>query len=177
MPRAVYSAAVTSVTEMADDPGASGRLLFVLALFTGLLLRLVQLGSPDLFGPDEGAWAVGARNIVEGGLGQLLALSTTPLGEASGTPDVAEPGDILPADGVSDGEPRTIIKASSPHCWRYGPCGKRDSGPSATPALCLCQTRKRDPGSVSATCCPFIRTCSALPTSSSSRMPATRTGR
>ena len=82
----VYSAAVTSVTEMADDPGASGRLLFVLALFTGLLLRLVQLGSPDLFGPDEGAWAVGARNIVEGGLAQLLALSTTPLGEASGTP-------------------------------------------------------------------------------------------
>ncbi|MCK7478706.1 MAG: hypothetical protein M0C28_16015 [Candidatus Moduliflexus flocculans] len=65
--RAVYSAAVTSVTEMADDPGASGRLLFVLALLAGLLLRLVQLGSPDLFGPDEGAWAVGARNIVEGG--------------------------------------------------------------------------------------------------------------
>lgn len=84
--RAVYSAAVTSVTEMADDPGASGRLLFVLALFAGLLLRLVQLGSPDLFGPDEGAWAVGARNLVEGGLPQLLALSATPLGDASGMP-------------------------------------------------------------------------------------------
>lgn len=84
--RAVYSAAVTSVTEMADDPGASGRLLFVLALLAGLLLRLVQLGSPDLFGPDEGAWAVGARNLVEGGLAQLLGLSATPLGEASGMP-------------------------------------------------------------------------------------------
>jgi len=77
---------VTSVTEMADDPGASGRLLFVLALLAGLFLRLVQLGSPDLFGPDEGAWAVGARNIVEGGLPQLLALSSTPLGDASGMP-------------------------------------------------------------------------------------------
>ena len=84
--RAVYSAAVTSVTEMADDPGASGRLLFVLALFAGLLLRLLKLGSPDLFGPDEGAWAVGARNLVEGGLPQLLALSATPLGDASGMP-------------------------------------------------------------------------------------------
>lgn len=71
---------------MADDPGASGRLLFVLALFAGLLLRLIQLGSPDLFGPDEGAWAVGARNIVEGGLPQLLALSATPLGDPSGMP-------------------------------------------------------------------------------------------
>lgn len=77
---------MTSVTEMADDPGASGRLLFVLALFAGLLLRLVQLGSPDLFGADEGPWAVGARNIVEGGLPQLLALSATPLGEPSGMP-------------------------------------------------------------------------------------------
>lgn len=77
---------MTSVTEMADDPGASGRLLFVLALLAGLLLRLVQLGSPDLLGPDEGPWAVGARNIVEGGLGQLLALSATPLGDASGLP-------------------------------------------------------------------------------------------
>lgn len=86
MPRAVYSAAVTSVTEVADDPGASGRLLFVLALLAGLSLRLVQLGSPDLFGPDEGTWAVGARNVVEGGLPQLLALSATPLGDASGTP-------------------------------------------------------------------------------------------
>ncbi len=84
--RAVYSAAVTSVTEMADDPGASGRLLFVLALFAGLLLRLLKLGSPDLFGPDEGAWAVGARNLVEGGLPQLLSLSATPLGDASGMP-------------------------------------------------------------------------------------------
>jgi 4-amino-4-deoxy-L-arabinose transferase-like glycosyltransferase len=71
---------------MADDPGASGRLLFVLALLAGLLLRLVQLGSPDLLGPDEGTWAVAARNIVEGGLAQLLALSSTPLGDASGTP-------------------------------------------------------------------------------------------
>ncbi|MBK9963485.1 MAG: glycosyltransferase family 39 protein [Holophagales bacterium] len=77
---------MTSVTEMADDPGASGRLLFVLALFAGLLLRLVKLGSPDLFGPDEGAWAVGARNLVEGGLPQLLSLSATPLGDASGMP-------------------------------------------------------------------------------------------
>lgn len=77
---------MTSVTEMADDPGASGRLLFVLALLAGLFLRLVNLGSPDLFGPDEGAWAVGARNLVEGGLPQLLALSATPLGEPSGMP-------------------------------------------------------------------------------------------
>ena len=86
MARPVYSAAVTSVTEMADDPGASGRLLFVVALLAGLSLRLVKLGTPDLFGPDEGTWAVGARNIVEGGLPQLLALSATPLGDASGTP-------------------------------------------------------------------------------------------
>lgn len=77
---------MTSVSEVADDPGASGRLLFVLALLAGLLLRLVQLGSPDLFARDEGAWAVGARNIVEGGLPQLLALSATPLGDASGMP-------------------------------------------------------------------------------------------
>ncbi|MBK9087715.1 MAG: glycosyltransferase family 39 protein [Holophagales bacterium] len=77
---------MTSVTEMADDPGASGRLLFVLAFLAGLLLRLLSLGSPDLFGPDEGAWAVGARNLVEGGLPQLLALSATPLGDASGMP-------------------------------------------------------------------------------------------
>lgn len=77
---------MTSVTEMADDPGASGRLLFVLALLAGLLLRLVQLGSPDLLGPEEGPWAVGARNIVEGGLAQLLALSSTPLGEPTGIP-------------------------------------------------------------------------------------------
>jgi 4-amino-4-deoxy-L-arabinose transferase-like glycosyltransferase len=71
---------------MADDPGASGRLLFVLAFLAGLFLRLLNLGSPDLFGPDEGAWAVGARNLVEGGLPQLLALSATPLGDASGMP-------------------------------------------------------------------------------------------
>ena len=77
---------MTSVSEVADDPGASGRLLFVLALLAGLLLRLVQLGSPDLFARDEGPWAVGARNIVEGGLPQLLALPATPLGDASGMP-------------------------------------------------------------------------------------------
>lgn len=77
---------MTSVSEVADDPGASGRLLFVLALLAGLLLRLVQLGSPDLFARDEGAWAVGARNLVEGGLPQLLAVSATPLGDASGMP-------------------------------------------------------------------------------------------
>ena len=69
-----------------DGPGASGRVLFALALLAGLLLRIVQLGVPDLFGPDEGAWVVGARNLVEGGLDQLLGLSRLPLGPPSGTP-------------------------------------------------------------------------------------------
>ncbi len=70
----------------AEDPEASGRLLFLAALLAGLLLRLVSLGAPDLLGTDEGSWAVGARNIVEGGLPQFFAPASTPLGEASGTP-------------------------------------------------------------------------------------------
>lgn len=69
-----------------EDPEASGRLLFALALLAGALLRLIQLGNPDLFSVDEGMWAVGARNIVEGGMDQLLGLSRTPLGPPSGTP-------------------------------------------------------------------------------------------
>jgi 4-amino-4-deoxy-L-arabinose transferase-like glycosyltransferase len=69
-----------------DDREASGRLLFALALLAGALLRLVLLGSPDLFGPDEGAWALAARNAAEGGFGQLLAPGRTPLGEPAGTP-------------------------------------------------------------------------------------------
>jgi 4-amino-4-deoxy-L-arabinose transferase-like glycosyltransferase len=69
-----------------EGPGASGRLLFALALLAGALLRLVQLGVPDLFGPDEGPWAVGARNLVEGGFEQFLALSRAPFGSPSGTP-------------------------------------------------------------------------------------------
>lgn len=69
-----------------DDREASGRLLFALALLAGALLRLVLLGSPDLFGPDEGAWALAARNAAEGGFGQLLAPGRTPLGDPAGTP-------------------------------------------------------------------------------------------
>ncbi len=69
-----------------DRNEASGRLLFVLALVAGIPLRLVLLGKTEIFGPDEGIWAVGARNVVEGGLSQVLALSGTPLGAASGTP-------------------------------------------------------------------------------------------
>src|SRR5512141_3366171 len=69
-----------------DDPEASGRLLFALALLAGLLLRLVQLGQPDLFGADEGPWAMGARNLAEDWFGQLLGLSRTPLGPPAGTP-------------------------------------------------------------------------------------------
>lgn len=69
-----------------DDPEASGRLLFALALLAGALLRLVLLGKPELFGPDEGIWAVAARNVEAGGLGQLLAPSNTPLGAPSGAP-------------------------------------------------------------------------------------------
>ncbi len=69
-----------------EGPGASGRLLFATALLAGALLRLVQLGVPDLFGPDEGPWVVGARNLVEGGFEQFLGLSRTPLGPPSGTP-------------------------------------------------------------------------------------------
>lgn len=68
------------------DPEASGRYLFLLALVAGALLRFVLLGSPDLFGADEGAFAVGARNLVEGGGAQFLGLSKTPLGVAAGTP-------------------------------------------------------------------------------------------
>ncbi len=65
---------------------AAGRLLFAVALLAGLVLRVVQLAVPDLFGFEEGRWAVGARNLVEGGFDQLVALSATPLGEPAGTP-------------------------------------------------------------------------------------------
>ncbi len=68
-----------------EDPEASGRLLFVAALAAGALLRLILLGRPDLFAADEGRWAVGARNVLEGGA-QVLAPSTTPLGDPAGTP-------------------------------------------------------------------------------------------
>ena len=76
----------SSQSALPEGPGASGRLLFALALLAGALLRLVQLGVPDLFGPDEGPWVVGARNLVEGGFAQFLALSRAPLGPPSGTP-------------------------------------------------------------------------------------------
>ena len=69
-----------------DDPEASGRILFAIALAAGALLRLVLLGQPDLFGADEGRWAIGARNLVAGGADQFLGLSATPMGPASGTP-------------------------------------------------------------------------------------------
>ncbi len=82
----VYSRAVTSEGAPSEDPEASGRLLFVLALLVGALLRLVLLGRPDLFGADEGTWALGARNLVEGGLAQAVALSDRPLGAPSATP-------------------------------------------------------------------------------------------
>ncbi len=68
-----------------EDPEASGRLLFAAALAAGALLRLILLGRPDLFAADEGRWAVGARNVLEGGA-QVLAPSATPLGDPSGTP-------------------------------------------------------------------------------------------
>jgi 4-amino-4-deoxy-L-arabinose transferase-like glycosyltransferase len=82
----VYSRAVTSEGAPSEDPEASGRLLFALALLAGALLRLVLLGRPDLFGADEGTWALGARNLVEGGIAQAVALSDRPLGAPSGTP-------------------------------------------------------------------------------------------
>jgi len=69
-----------------DDPEASGRFLFAASLLAGALLRLVQLGTPDLFGSDEGLWAVAARNLAEGGAAQLVELSHTPGGAASGIP-------------------------------------------------------------------------------------------
>jgi 4-amino-4-deoxy-L-arabinose transferase-like glycosyltransferase len=69
-----------------DDPEASGRILFAAALAVGTLLRLVLLGQPDLFGADEGRWAIGAQNLLAGGADQFLGLSATPLGSASGTP-------------------------------------------------------------------------------------------
>jgi 4-amino-4-deoxy-L-arabinose transferase-like glycosyltransferase len=78
--------AVTAEGPKADDPEASGRLLFALALLAGALLRLVLIGRPDLFGADEGTWAVGARNLVEGNGAQALALSATPFGAPAGTP-------------------------------------------------------------------------------------------
>ena len=80
----VYSA-VVSAGRSSEDPGASGRLLFVAALAAGALLRLILLGRPDLFAADEGRWAVGARNVLEGGA-QVLSPSTTPLGDPAGTP-------------------------------------------------------------------------------------------
>ena len=81
----VYSSPVTS-GRRSDDPEASGRILFAIALAAGALLRLVLLGQPDLFGADEGRWAIGARNILAGGSDQFLGLSATPMGPASGTP-------------------------------------------------------------------------------------------
>lgn len=81
----VYSSAVTS-GRRSDDPEASGRILFGIALAAGALLRLVLLGQPDLFGADEGRWAIGARNILAGGSDQFLGLSATPMGPASGMP-------------------------------------------------------------------------------------------
>src|SRR5664279_3009234 len=81
----VYSSAVTSGSR-SDDPVASGRVLFAAALAAGALLRLVLLGQPDLFGADEGRWAIGAQNLVAGGTSQLLGLSATPLGPSGGTP-------------------------------------------------------------------------------------------
>ncbi|HKC23364.1 MAG TPA: glycosyltransferase family 39 protein, partial [Thermoanaerobaculia bacterium] len=69
-----------------DDPEASGRLLFVAALLFGALLRLVLLGAPDLFGADEGVWAVGARNLAEDGFKQAIALARTPFGPPAGVP-------------------------------------------------------------------------------------------
>jgi 4-amino-4-deoxy-L-arabinose transferase-like glycosyltransferase len=74
-----------SAGRTSEDPEASGRLLFAAALAAGALLRLILLGSPDLFAADEGRWAVGARNVLEGGA-QVLAPSATPLGDPSGTP-------------------------------------------------------------------------------------------
>jgi 4-amino-4-deoxy-L-arabinose transferase-like glycosyltransferase len=77
---------VTDEGRLHDDPEASGRLLFVFALLLGALLRLVLLGAPDLFGSDEGTWAVGARNLSEDGLKQAIALGRTPLGPPAGVP-------------------------------------------------------------------------------------------
>jgi 4-amino-4-deoxy-L-arabinose transferase-like glycosyltransferase len=74
-----------SAGRSSEDPEASGRLLFAAALAAGALLRLILLGRPDLFAADEGRWAVGARNVLEGGA-QVLSPSTTPLGDPSGTP-------------------------------------------------------------------------------------------
>jgi 4-amino-4-deoxy-L-arabinose transferase-like glycosyltransferase len=74
-----------SAGRSSEDPEASGRLLFAAALAAGALLRLILLGHPDLFAADEGRWAVGARNVLEGGA-QVLAPSATPLGDPSGTP-------------------------------------------------------------------------------------------
>ncbi len=74
-----------SAGRSAEDPEASGRLLFAVALAAGALLRLILLGRPDLFAIDEARWAVGARNVLEGGA-QVLAPSATPLGDPSGTP-------------------------------------------------------------------------------------------
>jgi len=82
----VYSRDVTAEGAEREDPEASGRLLFALALLAGTLLRLVLLGHPDLFGAEEGTWALGARNLVEGGLAQAVALSDRPLGGPAGTP-------------------------------------------------------------------------------------------
>ncbi len=61
-------------------------MLFAGALLAGALLRLVLLGQPDLFGADEGRWAIGAQNILAGGSDQFLGLSATPLGASAGTP-------------------------------------------------------------------------------------------
>jgi len=77
---------LVSAGRSSEDPEASGRLLFAAALAAGALLRLVLLGRPDLFAADEGRWAIGARNVLEGGAAQVLAPSATPLGAPSGTP-------------------------------------------------------------------------------------------
>lgn len=84
--RSVYSRRVIDAAKLPDDPEASGRVLFALSLAAGALLRLVLLGQPDLSGPDEGVWALGARNLVEGGIPQFFGLSAEPLGDPSGVP-------------------------------------------------------------------------------------------
>ncbi len=59
--------------------------LFLLTA-VGLVLRLWQLGTPDLVGGDEGYYGTYARNILEGGFNQLLNLGREPLSAPDNKP-------------------------------------------------------------------------------------------
>ena len=84
--RAVRILRAVTAGRPSDDPEASGRLLFALGARGR---RPAAARPPRAAGPlrrGRGTWAVGARNLVEGGRARSSRLSATPLGDPAGTP-------------------------------------------------------------------------------------------